>query len=79
MFPIKLEAIEFSESPTKTATINALLAMEKFINQMAGAQMLNGDYTAMTPEMQLLLTAAVHVKKAEQAFSGQAGLPQPRV
>ena len=75
---IVLEGQSFTDSPTKTQTINALQSIERFLNQIAGAQLLKQEYLASQPEMQNLLNASVLVKKAAETFSGTSGLAVPQ-
>jgi hypothetical protein len=79
---LELEAISFSEAPTKSQLVNTLRDICTFLGRVGGALILDGSYTVADPPLGAMLNASIQLKASADQFengpnaSGLA-VPQP--
>lgn len=78
---LHLDAIDFKEAPTKTQLTNSLKSIYEFLNQLAGALVLDGAYTIADQPLGMMLNGAIQLKAATDHFEAgpnAAGLAVPQ-
>lgn len=77
---LKLDAIEFRESPTKSQLINALDSIHKFTSECIGSLMVSKEYGAEDVNIHVLINAVSALVAAKNHWNGQSNLsiPQPQ-
>lgn len=79
---LQLDAISFSQAPTKSQLVNTLRAIHSFLAKMGGSLLMDESYTIGDQPMGVMLNASVMLKQAADQFdagpsaSGLA-VPQP--
>ncbi len=78
---LELEAISFSDAPTKSQLTNALRDIHNFVGRMGGSLLMDGSYTIGDQAVGVMLNASVMLKQAADLFDAgpnAAGLAVPQ-
>lgn len=79
---LKLDAISFSQAPTRSQIVNCLRDISKFLGQMGGSLILDGSYTVADQQMGAMLNASIQLKASADQFDqspNSAGLSTPQI
>lgn len=77
MESIKLDAVEFTSSPTKTQVENSLRDYRLFLNRAVGSMQGDGHHTADEPFVGATLNLVVQMKQVIDVYQGQSNLATP--
>jgi hypothetical protein len=77
---LHLDAIDFSEAPTKTQLVNTLRGIHEFLGRVGGALILDGSYSIADQPLGAMLNASIQLKASADQFEAgpnAAGLAVP--
>jgi hypothetical protein len=77
---LHLDAISFSEAPTKTQIVNTLRDIHTFLGRIGGALILDGSYSIADQPLGAMFNATIQLKASADQFENgpnAAGLAVP--